>query len=132
MNIINNIGLQVYELLIEYGFNFKQAQYITAQAAHETGNFSSKIFLENKNLFGYKYIGQKNAKGEKNGHANYESIEHSIQDYKVYYTARKYPSLFSSVVEFVKTLKRNNYFEAPEKEYLKGIKHFLRLYFGTQ
>lgn len=132
MNTINEIGKEVYLYLIEIGFNPVQAQYITAQAAHETGNFSSKIFLENKNLFGYKYVGQNTALGEKNGHAYYENIYLSIQDYKNYYRLRKYPQIFTSLDSFIETLKINRYFEASLTEYKAGVKHFFKLYFENK
>ena len=54
MNTINKIGKEVYFLLLEHGVSLQLARYITAQAAHETGNFTSKIFKENNNLFGMK------------------------------------------------------------------------------
>jgi len=130
MSSINEIGRDVYLLLIEHGFSISQSQYITAQAAHETANFSSPVFIQNNNLFGYGYRGQKIAIGEKNGYANYKSIADSIKDFKTYYSLRGYPRQFNSVSEYVKTLKRNGYFEAPEQEYLTGVKHFLNLYFG--
>jgi uncharacterized FlgJ-related protein len=130
MNTINDIGKDIYLRLIESGFNVTQAQYITAQAAHETANFTSKIFTENNNLFGYKFVGQQIAQGSKNGHAYYENIADSIQDYKNYYNRRGYPAIFANISEFVKALKRNNYFEASETEYLNGVKHFYNLYFA--
>jgi hypothetical protein len=130
MNTINEVGKTVYQLLIEEGFNYIQAQLITAQAAHETANFTSNVFIENKNLFGYKYVGQSSAEGEKNGYAYYENIEDSIQDYKRYYIGKKYPSSFAGVVEFVKALKEKHYFEAPVEEYIKGVTHFYKLYFN--
>jgi len=131
MNSINETGKNVYLLLIEAGFSPLQAQYITAQAAHETANFSSTIFLQNNNLFGYKYVGQALARGEKNGHARYENLTDSIKDYQVYYKLRRYPKIFGSLAEFVKALKRNGYFQAPEAEYLKGVIHFYKLYFNV-
>jgi uncharacterized FlgJ-related protein len=132
MNTINEVGKTVYQLLIEAGFNYFQAQLITAQAAHETANFTSTVFIQNKNLFGYKFVGQKIAKGERYGHAYYESIEDSIQDYKRYYNLNKYPSSFAGVVEFVKALKEKHYFEAPEQEYINGVRHFYNLYFNGE
>lgn len=131
MNSINEIGKDIYLRLIEAGFNSLQAQYITAQSAHETANFTSKVYTENNNLFGYKYVGQQIARGSKNNHAVYESISDSIKDYKRYYNLRGYPSLFPSLAQFVKALKRNYYFEAPETEYLNGVKHFYNLYFNV-
>ena len=130
MTIINDTGKDVYLRLIEAGFTPITAQYITAQAAHETANFTSQVFRENNNIFGYKYVGQWRAKGEKNGHADYKSIEESIQDYSYYYRMAGYPKVFFSLTDFVTSLKRNKYFEASLTEYLNGVKHFYNLYFG--
>ena len=44
--------------------------------------YKSKICVENKNLLGIKYVGQKEALGEKNGHAYYASYQDCIKDYK--------------------------------------------------
>jgi hypothetical protein len=130
MTIINDIAKDVYLRLIEAGFSPGTAQYITAQSAHETSNFSSKIFIENKNLFGYKYVGQWRAQGEKNGHAYYKSIADSIADYSYYYKMAGYPKTFLNIPDFVSALKINRYFEAPLQEYITGVKYFYNLYFG--
>ena len=44
--------------------------------------YKSKICVENKNLLGIKYVGQKEALGEKNGHAYYKTYQDCIKDYK--------------------------------------------------
>jgi len=130
MTTINETGKTVYLLLIEWGFNPHLAQYITAQAAHETANFTSKVFLQNNNLFGYKYVRQAIALGEKNGHAYYANITNSIQDFKRYFTIRGYPRYFATVTDYVQALKNNGYFEAPIEEYIKGVQFFHNLYFN--
>jgi len=129
MNTINDTGRAVYLLLLEAGFYSRQAKFIMAQAAHETANFTSAVFLQNKNLFGYGFRGQQIAKGVKNGYANYETIKDSIQDFKNYYQRGKYPEVFTSIEEYVKALKKAGYYEADETEYLNGCKHFYKLYF---
>ena len=131
MNTINEIGKQVYLYLLELGFSLNMARFITAQAAHETGNFNSTIFKENNNLFGMKLpaIRQTTATGEKRGHATYNTIEDSIKDFKIYYEVRKYLFNYSSIDTYVKDLKAKNYFEASEQDYKEGVKHFYNLYF---
>jgi hypothetical protein len=131
MTTINETGKDVYLRLIEAGFTPITAQYITAQAAHETANFTSQVFLQNNNLFGYKYAGQKAAQGEKNGYALYDNIGQSIADYTRYYFLRGYPKVFNSITDFVTTLKRNGYFEAPLQEYISAVKNFHTLYFNA-
>lgn len=67
---------------IDQGLAFPEV--VTAQMVHETDFLSSKIFLENKNLFGMKKNSRGYCIGEKNGHALYADVQHSIKDYKAY------------------------------------------------
>lgn len=132
MNTINKNGQDIYFLLIQYGFNYQQARYITAQAAHETANFTSKIFLENNNPFGMKLarIRETTAINEKNGHANFTDIESAVKDFALYYKAFKYLTVYNSIDTYVMALYKNAYFEAPQSVYIKGLKHFYSIYFG--
>lgn len=67
MNTINKNASVIFNLLLNAGFNERFASWITCQSAHETANFSSYIYRTNLNAFGMKYMGQKTARGEKNG-----------------------------------------------------------------
>lgn len=131
MNTINDTGKKVFELLKAEGFNIDTAKYITAQAAHETGNFSSKIFRENNNLFGMKLPVKRKttATGEKYGHATYENIADSVKDFKLYYKTLGYMGIYPSIAAYVKALVKRSYFEANPEEYEKGMKYFYNLYF---
>lgn len=128
MNTINKDGGMIYMLLINAGFSEKFAMYITAQAAHETANFSSAIYKNNLNAFGMKYIGQKEALMEKNGYAYYADYSQSVNDYKRLFKSYGIVSLVT-IESFVSFLKTKRYFEATIAEYLAGVKHFLNLYF---
>lgn len=130
MSTINEIYKTIYQFLIIEGFNYKQAQYITAQAAHETGNFTSDIYLNNKNLFGMKNAGQSLVIGTRKDHAVYASIEDSIRDYRKYYLRHNYLSYYETPESFVEALKREKYFEADLEAYKKGLVHFYNLYFN--
>jgi uncharacterized FlgJ-related protein len=127
----NNTGLKVYQLLLAIGFNPIVAKYITAQAAHETANFQSKIFNTNNNCFGMKYPAKRytTATSEKNGYAYYNSIEDCIEDYKVWWQTRN-NSTFDKISDFVESLKKASYFEAPLEEYKAGVTYFYKLYFN--
>lgn len=59
-------------------------EVVLAQALLETGNFKSKIFLENNNAFGMKFNKRGWAKGTRNGHAFYDSTLDSFYDYKAW------------------------------------------------
>jgi hypothetical protein len=131
-NIINETGLRVFHLLQTFGFSAKMAKLITSQAAHETGNFSSKIFKENNNLFGMKLAKKRRtlAIGEQYGHAKFKSIEDSVKDYKIYHKELGYNNEYPDIMEFVKALVQKNYFEANPDEYTKGVTYFYNLYFN--
>lgn len=128
MNTINKDAGLIYRLLIDTGFSKKFAQYITAQSAHETANFSSLIYKNNLNAFGMTYQGQKTALGEKDGFAYYDNYLQSVNDYKRLFKSYGFISL-GTVENFVSLLKERDYFRAPVAEYLNGLKHFLNLYF---
>lgn len=66
--------------------NVKFPHIVFAQAVLETGNFSSKVFKENNNLFGMREAKQRitTAKGTENNHAYYHSWRESVLDYAFY------------------------------------------------
>ena len=59
---------------------------VLAQSRLETGNFTSKVFKENNNLFGMKLprVRSTTAIGEQNNHASYIRWQHSVADYKLW------------------------------------------------
>ena len=76
-----------------------------------------------------KYAGQVNALNNKNGYANYKGVNNSVADFVSWYTRKRtnimsFPLYINSTADFVKFLKLNNYFEADEQEYLKGVDYF--------
>ena len=121
-------GYQVFKLL-RRSFSERQSRYITAQAAHETANFTSTVFRNANNLFGFKYTGHKTEVGSYGAYGKYKTIEDSVKRYVSYYTVKGYPAEFPSPEIFIRTLKDNKYFEAPEAEYIKAVRYFLKLYF---
>ena len=72
--------------------NFKFPHIILAQARLESGNFESKIFIENHNLFGMKEarVRLNLAKGTQHGHAYYNNWKESITDYALWYSTYAY------------------------------------------
>ena len=66
--------------------NIKFPHIVYAQAKLETGEFKSKIFKENNNLFGMKVATRRPTtnKGEDNGHAFYVNWKESVVDYAFY------------------------------------------------
>lgn len=74
----------VRNLLIQY--NIQHYEIVLAQIRLETGNLSSLICRNNKNLFGMKYPKQREttALGEQRGHAFYKSYAACIADYALW------------------------------------------------
>lgn len=70
-----------------YSLNFKFPHIVLAQAYLESGNFKSKIFIENNNLFGMKEakIRSTVSRGTNRNHAYYEGWQESVIDYALYY-----------------------------------------------
>ena len=132
MTIINDFGKDLYLRLLEEGFSLNMSRLLTAQAAHETGNFTSAIFKENNNLFGMKrpVIRQTTAIGENKGHAVYPSIQDSIKDMALYLKSRGYLSNYSTIDAYVKELKGKSYFADSQENYKTGLNNFYKLYFG--
>ena len=134
-----NTGILIYSNLKSYGFNDPLAKFATAQAAHETAvlgiPFKSKIFRSNNNAFGMTYAGQAEAAGEKNGYAYYHYIELSIADFADWYIKHRagiinFPIFINTLEQYVNFLKKNDYFEDTEENYLKGCQYFYNQLFG--
>jgi len=83
--MMNKVLIWVYISLLKqwYGYKRISTEVIYAQAKHETGDFTSKIFKENKNLFGMRKpsIRANSVNGENNGHATFSSLYNSVRDY---------------------------------------------------
>lgn len=110
--------------------------YIVAQAKHETGNFLSNVFLQNKNYFGMKLArvrptvainGGLNAPKNEGTtpYANYKTESDSVVDLLLWFDYTKFPEKVSSSEEYVRELKKRSYFSANEQAYLKAINFFL-------
>lgn len=136
MLTIKSVAFDIYQILISSGFDKLTAEYITAQAAHETGNFTSELFNKHNNAFGFKYYEHQNLKvvpiqAKEGVFASYQSIKDSVSDYIANYKYWNYEHK-TELINFVKQLKEKNYFEADEESYFNGINYFHKKYFGTQ
>jgi flagellum-specific peptidoglycan hydrolase FlgJ len=133
MNTINE-GLSIYAGLKFIGFTDELSKFAAAQSAHETNGYTSKLLKDNNNAFGMKYAHQSLAKGSKNGYAYYDSLKDSINDFVKWWIHAKsitiFPLFVNSLENYVKVLKKNNYFEDTEANYLKGCQNFYKLLFG--
>lgn len=87
--------------------NVKFPYIVLAQAKLETGNFTSKIFKENNNLFGMREAKQRitTAQGTENNHAYYHSWQESVLDYAFYQC--RYLSSISTEAQYFNYLKQS-------------------------
>jgi uncharacterized FlgJ-related protein len=95
---------------------------VLAQARLETGNFTSKVFRENNNLFGMKLPRVRNttAIGEQNSHADYASWRQSIIDYKLWQD--NMIAGIKSKKQYLNYLSKNY---AEDKKYINKLKQML-------
>lgn len=90
---------------------------VLAQMKLESGNYTSKLALENNNYFGMKQPRKRatTSIGEKNGYASYKSWVHSVLDYALWQK------------EYARGLTENQYLDslgsyAEDKNYIVKVK----------
>ena len=99
--------------------NFRFPHIILAQSMQETGEYTSKIFKENNNLFGMKQAYQRAnlAAGTNRSHAYYDNWEDSVIDYALYYSTYLYK--LKTEKEYYEYLRQNY---AEDTEYVNRLK----------
>lgn len=94
------------EALVEYVYslNVRFPHIILAQAHLESGKFTSRIFVNNNNLFGMRQarLRPTTNKGSRNGFAKYDHWRDSVIDYIFYYTV--YMHRFKTEEEYYRYL----------------------------
>jgi len=124
---------------------------IYGQAAHETGNFTSRAFVEQNNMFGMKeaairktsdidsgdFEAEKGTfKADKVGYSEYESLEDSVMDLLYYLENQGFEPEILPVANDTEKLKRylvflkeetvpGPYFEDTFENYFNGVKKWL-------
>jgi len=102
-------------------YDIKHSNIVLKQAKLETGNFTSKIFADNNNLFGMKEarIRPTTSTGTNLGHATYNNYIDSIKDYKLW-----------QMTLYDKTRYGSNYFGflsaigyATDKNYIRKLRN---------
>lgn len=100
-------------------FGIQNGEIVKKQIYLETGNLTSTICVENKNLFGMKYPGggrETTALGIKNGHAYYYNYIESIHDYSLWQKEANY----DGQEDYYSFLVRVKY--AEDKRYVELLK----------
>lgn len=115
------------EALIKYVYslNVRFPHIVLAQAQLESGNFNSRIFKENNNLFGMKEakIRPTTNKGTNRGHAKYDHWRESVIDYALYSAVYLYK--FKTEEQYYKYLDGNY---AANSKYSKLVRKIAEKY----
>jgi uncharacterized FlgJ-related protein len=112
--------VNVYKQMLKIGIAYPDVAL--AQAKIETGNFTSKIFIENNNMFGMKLPERRRttAIGEKHNHAEYTSWIQSLIDYKLWQDKMIHRAPTKHA--YLAYLSRNY---AEDKNYIRKIKRII-------
>lgn len=102
------------------------AKMITAQAMHETGIFTSRLYKEQNNLFGMRHpvVRETLSTGEKGGYANFKTRADSVRDLILYFKEFKAPAKYESINDYVKMLKGNGYFTDNYVNYFNPVRTY--------
>lgn len=106
----------------------KLRKYVVAQAKHETGNFESRVFLQNNNAFGMKNPFRRvttSLGGDHNNYARYADVGDSLQDLFLWFDMRNFPTEVTSVDEYAFLLKSGKYFEDDLDNYSNGLRYWM-------
>jgi flagellum-specific peptidoglycan hydrolase FlgJ len=114
----------------EYG---TYADYIFAQARHESANFTSAVYKKNNNPFGMKvpthrpFLGTAGTKAPDGGvYASYVSDLEAWKDLLKWFRYNHFPTDLKSVDAYVSQLKAEGYFTDGEKTYLAAVKKWMK------
>ena len=120
---------EIRRLLKQSGYNRTTQDVFVAVSKCETGNYTSRIFKNNNNLFGMRLptVRQTTATGANLGHAVYSNRIDSIYDIVLYLNAVKFPKHSKDYFQVISTMKSKRYFEATMEQYFKCSKKW---YYG--
>ncbi len=115
--IVQEISFEdsVYNYILE--LNIQHPEVVLRQARIESGNFKSRVFLENNNMFGMKIPNKRPnmVSGSNMGYAVYNNWQESVIDYALY---QVYSGKNLSKEDYINMLN-NNY--AEDVEYLNKL-----------
>ena len=118
---VEKVGIINYKQFEDmvYSMNFPYPDIVIAQAKLETGHFKSEVFKMNNNLFGMRHPLRRVtlSRGSNLNHAVYNSWQHSLMDYAMWYN--KYCSKFQTKDEVYNYLQR---VYSTNKNYIKILK----------
>lgn len=127
----------IYNTAVKNDIPRNMALLLVSQSKHETDNFSSKVFVQNKNMFGYKYVkgakyqssaGRTSTEGDP--YANYETYENSVLELVAYLKRRvaekKFPPLneIANFTQYATLLRKAGYYGDPLPVYISGLRRW--------
>jgi uncharacterized FlgJ-related protein len=120
----DNLSQTMYDSILNFNYQIRVQHplVVTAQAILETGNFTSKVFKENNNLYGMTLAKSRPtlAIGVRNGYAVYRTWQESAIDYALWQSS------------FARNLSEEDYYlilkrlYAEDKEYVNKVKNVLK------
>lgn len=126
---------RIYNRCIYRGLPPLLSSFVTAQSAHETGGWTSAVFIDCNACFGYKWIGQSTAAGPcllHPAYAAYNSIEQSTDEIVNWIFRRQrdgsFPQNLNSITtsdQYATLLKNAGYFEDTLSVYMNGLRNWL-------
>ena len=102
---------------------------LTAQAMHETGIFTSRLYLEQNNLFGmgHPIIRETTSTGDVRGFANYATLEDSVSDMLLCLAEFNLKPTYTDSKDYVKDIRQKGYFTAPFIDYHNALRKHLTI-----
>lgn len=109
---------------------------VVAQARHETADFTSNVFRNCKNFFGYKYVGQSGAASctqapEGGSYAIYPELAGSVNELIAWIRRRQNDGTFpkdlstiTTAAQYAQLLKGAGYYGDPVAVYAAGLRRF--------
>lgn len=115
------IYLLIWYLKNYYGYTNVSTRALYAQAWHETGGFTSPVFLQNNNLFGMRLPKKREtyATGSNLNHATFKNHYDSIRDYFKRQKSFRIPNVSDS--QYMTLTQQSGY--AEDKKYIEKWKN---------
>jgi len=124
----------ISRILKAQGVEPSMIRLLQAQAIHETGNFTSRLFLEQNNVFGMKVPSIRKTLnvapltgGMGTGFSIFLGIDDSVKDMLLYLDHFNIPLDLADPFLYAQILKDKNYYEDPVEVYFKGLSNGLRI-----
>ncbi len=118
-----------------YGIPPLLASILLAESKHESANYTSDVFINANNAFGYKYSGSEYQIGQYAGYAVYADLDDSAREFVDYIWRRVSDGSFPSDLDTIttplqyatllKNAKIGAYYQDSVSNYANGIARYL-------